>query len=43
MLISVEGTGKNQLESSEDSMGEFSVLSYCSSLRNLWPKPGGVL
>ena len=43
MLISVEGTGKNQLESGNESMGNVPVLSHCSMLRNPWPKPTGML
>jgi hypothetical protein len=43
MLISVEGAGENQLEPDEESMGDISVLSHCSLLRNPWPKPTGVL
>jgi len=34
MLILVEGTGKNQLQPVQDSMGDAPVLSHCSWLRN---------
>jgi len=34
---------KNQLHLGQESVGDVSVLSYCSSLRNSWPKPTGVL
>jgi len=34
MLISVEGTGKNQLQPGQESMGDAPVLSHCSLLRN---------
>jgi len=43
MLILVKGTGKNQLETSQESMGDTPVLSHCSSLRNSSPKATGVL
>ena len=36
-------TGKNQMEPGQESMGEATVLSHCSSLRNPWPKVTGVL
>ena len=41
VLISVERTGKNQLEPGQDKNAP--VLSYCCLLRNTWPKPTGVL
>ena len=31
MMISVEGTGKNQLETGQEVMGNDPVLSHCSS------------
>jgi len=34
MLISVEGAGKNQLETSQERMGDDAVLSHCSLLKN---------
>jgi len=43
MLISVEGTGKNQLKPDQRSMGDAPVLSHCSLLLNPRPKPTGVL
>jgi len=43
ILISVAGTGKNQLEPGEESMGDALVLSNSSLLRNPSPKPTGVL
>jgi len=42
MLISVEGSGENQLEPDQESMGDISML-WRSLLRNAWPKPTGVL
>jgi len=42
VLISVEGTGKNQLESGQENMGDSTVLSLFL-LRNHWPKPTGEL
>jgi len=43
MLISVEGTGKNQLARGQESMGVTPVLSLCFVLRNTRPNPTGVL
>jgi len=43
MLISVAGTGKNQLQPGQESMGDAPVLSYCSWLRNSRPKATCVL
>jgi hypothetical protein len=43
VLISVNGTGKNQLEPGQESMRDVPVLSHCSLLRNISPKPPGVL
>jgi len=43
VLISVEGTDKNQLEPGLESNGEAPVLSHCSLLRNPWPNLAGVL
>jgi hypothetical protein len=43
MLISVEGTGKNQLEPGQGSVGNDPVLSLCSLLRNPISKRTGVL
>ena len=43
MLVSVEGTGKNQLKAGQVSVGDAPLLSHCSLLRNPWPKPTGVL
>jgi hypothetical protein len=43
MLISVEGTGKNQLKPSQENVREAPVLSSCSLLRYTSPKPTGVL
>jgi hypothetical protein len=43
MLISIEGTGKNQLEPIQESMEDASVLPHCSLLSNPVPKPAGVL
>ena len=43
MLISIEETGKNQLEASQEIMGDAPVLSYYSLLRNPWPEPTCVL
>jgi hypothetical protein len=34
MTIAVEGTGKNQLELGQESMGDAALLSYFSLLRN---------
>jgi len=42
MLISVEGTGKNQLKPGQESVGNNPVLSLCSLLRNPIPKLTGV-
>ena len=36
VLISVEGTGKNQVERGQESMGDAPVLSHCSLLRNIY-------
>jgi hypothetical protein len=36
-------TGESQLETSQESMGDASVFSHCSLLRNPSPKPTGVL
>ena len=43
MLISVEGTSKNQAEPGLESMGDTLVLSYCSLLSNAGPKQAGEL
>ena len=43
ILISVEGTGKNRLESGHESMGEATVSLHCYLVRNPWPKSAGVL
>jgi hypothetical protein len=43
MLILVKGTGKNQLKTSQESMGDAPVLPHCSLLRNFSPKATGVL
>jgi len=43
MLISIERTGKNGLESGQVSMGDAPVTSHCSLLRNNLPNPTGVL
>jgi len=43
MLISGEEALKNQLEPGQESMAVAPVLLHCSLLRNLWPKPTGVL
>jgi len=43
MLISIKRTGKNQLEPGLESMGDASVLSHSSLLRNPLPKATGVL
>jgi hypothetical protein len=42
VLISFEGTGKNQLQPCQESMGDASVLSH-SLIRNPQPKLTGVL
>jgi len=42
-VISFEGTGKNQLDPSQESVGNAPVLSFCYFLRNPGPKPTGVL
>jgi hypothetical protein len=39
MLISVQETGKNQLQSRQESMFDSPVLTYFSLLRNPSPKP----
>jgi len=43
MLVSIEETGKNQLQPSEESRGDAAVLSYYSLLRNFLPKPTSAL
>ena len=43
VLILVEGTGKNQGDPGQESVGNAPVLSHCSLLRNPWPKLTGVL
>jgi len=43
VLTSVEGTGKNQLEPGQESVGNDPMLSLCSVLRNPIPKRTGVL
>jgi len=43
MLISIEGTGNNQLELDQESMGDAVVLSNYFLLRNPGPKPTGVV
>jgi len=43
MLISIQGTGKNQLDPVQKSIGDASALSHCSLLRNPLPKATGVL
>jgi hypothetical protein len=43
MLISVQGAGEDQLDPGQESMRDAPVLSHCSLLRNLGPKPTGVL
>jgi hypothetical protein len=43
MFISVEGTGKNQLQSDQEKMGDAPVLSHFSLLRNPRTKLTGVL
>jgi hypothetical protein len=43
MLVSVEGTLKNQLYPGQESMGNAPVLSRFSWLRNPKPKPSCVL
>jgi len=42
VLISFEGTGKNQLQPCQESMGDASVLSH-SLIRDPQPKLTGVL
>jgi hypothetical protein len=42
-VISFEGTGKNQLDLSQESVGDAPVLLLCYFLRNPGPKPTGVL
>jgi len=34
MTIAIEGTGKNQLELGQESMGDAALVSYFSLLRN---------
>ena len=36
MLISFKETGKNQMEQSQESMGDAPVLSHCSLLKHPW-------
>jgi len=36
MLISVEGTGQNRLEPDQTWMGDVSVLSHCSLLKEIF-------
>jgi len=43
MPISVERRGKNQAGPGHESVGDASVLSHCSLLRNPWPNPTGAL
>jgi hypothetical protein len=43
VLLSVEGTDKNQLDACQEIMVFASVLSHCSLLRNPLSKPTGVL
>ena len=43
MLLSVEETGKNQLQRIPENMEDAPVFSHCSLLRNPRPKPTGVL
>jgi len=43
MLIYVEGTSKNQMETGQERMADTPVLPHCTLLRNPWPKPTGVL
>jgi len=44
MLISIKGTGKNQLYPGPESMGDYPVLSNCLWLRNpLYQKSAVVL
>jgi len=38
MLISVKGTGKNELEPGQESMSDAPVFSHCSLLRNPFTK-----
>jgi hypothetical protein len=42
MLILVEGTGKLELGSGQESMGDAPVLPHCSLLRNPLKIPTGV-
>jgi len=42
-VISFEGTGTNQLDQSQESVGDSPVLSLFYFLRNPWLKPTGVL
>jgi hypothetical protein len=42
LLISV-GTGKNQMEPDQESVGDAPLLSHCSLLRNHCPKLTSVL
>jgi len=41
MLISVEGTRKNQMDLGQESMADTPVLPHCTLLRNPRPKPTG--
>jgi hypothetical protein len=41
--ISVERRGKNQPGPGQESVGDASVLSHGSLLRNPWPNPTGAL
>ena len=43
MMNSIEGTGKNQLETGQVSLGDGLVLSQSSLLTNPYPKPARVL
>jgi hypothetical protein len=43
MLISVEATGKHQLQAGQECMGDAAVSSHCSMLNIPWPKPADVL
>jgi len=43
VLVSVQGTRKNQLDPGQESTGDTPVLSLCSLLRNPWPTPTSVL
>jgi hypothetical protein len=43
MLISVEGTGKNQLKAGQESMGGFSIVVTLLFAKKSLTKPTGVL